>query len=107
MNHLLEGLSIPEGCNFALIEEKDEIVFLNEELENQLIIKNISINEMKLEMAALKEKIIFLESPKPQPHSVGQTVAKKSVPTSQKSIEDKQRIQKKLPEKVNNLRKQQ
>lgn len=34
MNHLLEGLSIPEGCNFALIEEKDEIVFLNEELEN-------------------------------------------------------------------------
>jgi hypothetical protein len=33
MSKLLEGIALPEGCNFALIEEKDEIVMLNEELE--------------------------------------------------------------------------
>lgn len=33
MSRLLEGIALPDGCNFALIEEKDEIVMLNEELE--------------------------------------------------------------------------
>lgn len=70
MSRLLEGIALPDEFNFALIEEKDEIVMLNEELENELILKNVAINEMRLEMAALKDKIVLLESPKPQVHHV-------------------------------------
>jgi hypothetical protein len=47
---------------------------------------------MKMEMAALKEKIMLLESSKPQPHPFVEPVVKKSVPNSQKSIEDKIKI---------------
>lgn len=50
------------------------------------------INQMRLEMVSLKERIVFLESSKPQPLPVLEVVAKKSVPSSQKSLEEKIKI---------------
>jgi hypothetical protein len=63
LTKLIESLGNPES-DFELIEEKDEIIMLNEELENELTNKNITINQMRNEIEQLKQRIAVLETAK-------------------------------------------
>lgn len=61
LTKMMESLSItPPDGEFNPIEEKDEILMLNEELENELTNKNIAINQMKLEIEQLRQKVTLL-----------------------------------------------
>lgn len=54
LTKLVESLADPSDLPCALIEEKDEIILLNEELEDELACKNQTIGQMKDEIDQLK-----------------------------------------------------
>lgn len=54
LTRLVESLGDPSDLPCALIEEKDEIILLNEELEDELVCKNQTIGQMKGEIDHLK-----------------------------------------------------
>jgi hypothetical protein len=61
MNVLVNQLKRDEGAEIDEIEEKDEIIMINEELELELANKNIVISQLQTELAQIKLKMAELE----------------------------------------------